>query len=199
MLGSMSTAAHRPRYSYREYLLLEDVSNTKHEFLQGDIYAVAGGTPEHAAVAVNVSTILSIQLRGRPCRVHSSDLRIRVLSTGLATYPDVTVIRGPRQGDPEDSNTLVNPIVLVEVLSPSTAEYDRVEKVAHYRQIPSLREIVLVDHRERLVEVWSRGDDGDWSRREARSGQAAPLASLDVTLEVDEVYRDPLSDGPGAA
>ncbi len=195
----MSTPAHRPRYSYREYLLLEAVSNTKHEFLQGDIYAIAGGTPEHAAIAVNVSTILSVQLRGRPCRVHSSHLRIRVLSTGLATYPDVTVICGPRQGDPEDSNTLVNPIVLVEVLSPSMAEYDRVEKVVHYRQIPSLREIVLVDHRERLVEVWSRGDDGDWSRREARSGQAAPLASLDVTLEVDEVYRDPLSDGPGAA
>lgn len=145
---------------------------------------------------MNVSTLLNTQLRGKPCRVHSSDLRVRVLATGLATYPDVTVICGAADRDPEDQNTLVNPIVLVEVLSPSTAEYDRVEKLEHYRRIPSLREVVLIAHQERLVEVWSRGDGESWRRTEARSGHSAPLDSIGVDLPVDEIYRDPFAD-PG--
>mgnify|MGYP003827017317 CR=1 FL=1 len=121
------------RYTYREYLALEDGANVRHEFLDGEIYAMAGGTPEHASICVNVSTALNVQLRGRGCRVHSSDLRIRVLPTGLVTYPDVTVVCAHAELDPEHRHTITNPQLVVEVLSPSTAAYDRGEKLAHYK------------------------------------------------------------------
>jgi Uma2 family endonuclease len=180
------------RYTYREYLALEEGSNVRHEFLAGEIYAMAGGSPEHAAICANVSTALNVQLRGKGCRVHSSDLRIRVLETGLATYPDVTVICTRAEIDPENKQTVVNPKVLVEVLSPSTATYDRGEKLAHYQRIPSLDEVVLVAYDERLIEVWRRGEGGAWTRSEARAG-AIRLDSIGCTLDVAEVYRDELA------
>ena len=137
----MAQAPHRVRYTRAEYIAFERSSNVKHEYLDGVIYAMAGGTPEHAAFAVNVSTLLSLALRDRPCRVHSSDLRIRVVDTGLETYPDVTVLCGRVELDAEDRNVVCNPIVVVEVTSPSTEEYDRGEKLEHYKRIPSLQEI----------------------------------------------------------
>jgi Uma2 family endonuclease len=170
----------------------------RHEYLDGAIYAMAGGSPEHAAVAVNVSTLLNVGLRGRPCRVHSSDLRVRISDTGLETYPDVTVVCGRAEVDPEDPNAIHNPIVLVEVTSPSTEDYDRGEKVEHYKRIASLREIVIVSHRERLVEVLRREDGGAWSRHEARVGETVRLVSLGCELPVDEVYLDPLAAPQGA-
>jgi Uma2 family endonuclease len=190
---SMAEATHRVRYTRAEYIAFERSSNVKHEYLDGVIYAMAGGTPEHAAFAVNVSTALSVALRTRPCRVHSSDLRIRVVDTGLETYPGVTVVCGHAEVDAEDRNVVVNPIVVVEVTSPSTEEYDRGEKLEHYKRIPSLREIVLVSCRERLVEVVRREDDGTWTRHEARTGGAVDLASLGCELSADDVYRDPLA------
>lgn len=180
------------RYTYREYLALEDGANVRHEFLDGEIYAMAGGTPEHAAICANVSTTLNVQLRGKGCRVHSSDLRIRVLETGLATYPDVTVVCTRAELDPENRLTVINPQVVVEVLSPGTAAYDRGEKLSHYQRIPSLREVVLVAHDEHLIEVWRRGEAGAWTRSEARSGTIT-LTSIDCTLELAEVYRDELA------
>lgn len=179
------------RYTYREYLALEDGANVRHEFFDGEIHAMADGTPEHAAVCANVSTALHVQLRGTGCRVHASDLRVRVLETGLVTYPDVTVVCARAELDPDNRLTVVNPTALVEVLSPSTAAYDRGEKLAKYQRIPSLREVVLVAHDERLVEVWHRDPSGAWSRREARSGAIA-LEAIGCALDVDDVYRDEL-------
>ena len=192
VVASIPRARHR--YTYDEYLAFERSANTRHEFFDGEIYAMAGGTPTHAAISVNVSSLLREQLRGRGCQAYSSDLRIRVLETGLATYPDVTVVCGQRELDPEDRNTITNPVLLVEVLSPSSAAYDRGEKLEHYKRIPSLREVVLVAHDERLIEVWQRAGDGAWSRREARRGSLT-LASVPCTLAVDEVYRDELASG----
>jgi Uma2 family endonuclease len=175
----MSSPARRQRYTYREYLALERHANVRHEFFDGHIYAMAGGTPEHAAFCMNVGTALNVQLRGRGCRVHSSDLLVRVLETGLATYPDITVVCGRAELDPEDRNTITNPVVIVEVLS-------------HYQRIPSLREVVLVAHDERLIEIWRREAGSAWIRSEARSGSIR-LASIDCTLEIDDVYRDELA------
>lgn len=186
------TSAPRHRYLYSEYLSLEEYANVRHEYFDGEIYAVAGGTPEHASICVNVSGSLNAQLKGRGCRVHSSDLHVRVLETGLATYPDVTVVCGQAELDPESRNTIVNPKVIVEVLSPSTAAYDCAEKLSHYKRIPSLREVVLVAHDERLLEVWRREEDGSWIRSEARAGSLA-LPSIGCSLEVAEVYRDELA------
>jgi Uma2 family endonuclease len=189
----MVSVAHRARYTRAEYVAFERSSNVKHEFLDGVIYAMAGGSPQHAAVAATVITLLSVGLQGKPCRVHSSDLRIRIADTGLETYPDVSVVCGRAEVDPEDAHAVLNPIVVVEVTSPSTEEYDRGDKAEHYKRIPSLREIVLVSHRERLVEVLRREEGGEWSRHEARVGETARLVSLECELRVDEVYRDPLA------
>lgn len=184
------------RYTYREYVALEEHANTRHEFLGGEIYAMAGGTPEHAAICTNVSTALNVQLRGKGCRVYSSDLLVRVLETGLATYPDVSVVCGRAALDPENRNAITNPVVLVEVLSPGTSEYDGGEKLSHYQRIPSLREIVLVAHDERRIAVWRRGDgDSDaWSREEVRVGSIR-IEVIGCTLDVDDVYRDELAAG----
>jgi Uma2 family endonuclease len=175
-------------YRFAEYLALEEASNTKHEFLDGEIYGMAGGTPEHAALSVAVSSALLTQLRGGPCRVYSSDLRVRVLATGLATYPDVTVVCGELKRDPESPSTVVNPRVVVEVLSDGTEAYDRGQKLDHYRRIPSLTAVVLVSHRSPAVEVWERSSDDAWHRREYRPGQAAEIESLPARLPVDEIY-----------
>jgi Uma2 family endonuclease len=185
--------SHRVHYTRDEYIAFERSSNVKHEYLDGVIYAMAGGSPEHAAIAVNVSTLLSNGLRGRPCRVHSSNLRIRVVDTGLESYPDVTVVCGRAELDAVDRNVVTNPIVIVEVTSPSTEEYDRGEKLEHYKRIASLREIVVVGHRERVLEIVRREDDGTWTRHEARPGEVATLLSIACQLAVDEVYRDPLA------
>ena len=164
----------------------------RHEFLDGEIYAMAGGTPEHAAICTNVSTALNVQLRGRGCRVHSSDLLIRILETGLATYPDVTVVCARAEFDPANRNAIANPVVLVEVLSPGAVEYDRGEEPEYYERIPSLHEVVLVAHDEQLIEVWRREEGDTWAHSEARAGSIR-IESIDCTLDVIDVYRDELA------
>jgi Uma2 family endonuclease len=124
--------------------------------------------------------------------VFTSDLRIRVLQTGLATHPDVSVFCGALERDPEDPHTATNPVLIIEVLSPSTERYDRDEKFAHYRRIRSLASYVLISQEERRLEVFSRNPDGSWTLRETRDG-AADLAAIGCVLPLEEVYRDPLA------
>jgi Uma2 family endonuclease len=183
--SEMPALVHKLNYTYADYLGFEASSNVKHEFLDGQIYAMAGGTPEHAALAAAVITLLGPQLRGGECRPYNSDLRVRT-PTGLTTYPDVTVIRGPRAIDATDSMAITNPALIVEVLSRSTEEYDWGEKFEHYRTMPSLREYVLVSHRERSVEVRSRGADG-WRTTVVHEGAIAEL-SIGAQLDVRELY-----------
>ena len=190
----MSRPARLLRHTCQDYLLVEEGSRVRHEYLDGEIYAMAGGTPEHAALAMSVGASLLGQLRERPCRVKSSGLRVRVLATGLATYPEVTVVCGPLERDPESCATVVNPTVIVEVLSDGTEDYDRGEKLEHYRQVPSLRECVLVSHRERLIESWRREADGSWSHHQAGPSATLRLESIGCDLSVDEVYRGGLED-----
>ena len=184
----------RQHFSFAEYVELEEVAGVKHEFLGGHVWAMAGGSPAHAATAANVIASLAAQLRDRPCRVFTGDLRIRIKATGLGTYPDVTVVCGRLETDPDDprGNTVTNPAVLVEVLRPSTEAYDRGEKLAHYQRIPSLTAIVLVAHDERRLEVWRRVAD-HWTLEVFRDDQHATLEAIGATLPVAEVYRDPLA------
>jgi Uma2 family endonuclease len=183
----MAAPAHTIRYTYAEYLALEASSNVKHEFLDGQIYAMAGGTPERAALAAAVIGVLFPQLHRRRCRAYDADLRVRT-PTGLATYPDVTVICGPSERDPGDEQAVTNPTLIVEVLSRSTEEYDRGDKFEHYKSLSSLRQYVLVSHRERRVEVWSRGTDGGWTSAAAREADEAILASIDARIDVQQLY-----------
>ena len=185
----MSHVVGLHEYSYAEYLAHENVSNVKHEYLEGEIYARVGGSPEHAALAVAIASSLKTQLEGKGCRVFSSDLRVRVLASGLASYPDVSVICGPLERDTEGRETVLNPTVLVEVLSGSTERYDRSEKFEHYKKIPSFEEYVLVSQTEVLVEVWRREGDS-WTHRKAQAGARVALQSIACALDVDELYRD---------
>ena len=192
-------SALKPYVSYSEYLALEEKSPTKHEWLDGVVFdmeahGMAGGTPNHAALAAAVTFLLGLQLRGKPCRVFSSDLKVRILATGLATYPDLTVVCSKLETDPQDANAAINPTLLVEVLSDSSEAYDRGEKFAHYRRLPSLREYVLVSHLTPRIEVWRRNDANRWElAQEAGAGERAELASIACELTVDEVYADPLA------
>jgi Uma2 family endonuclease len=188
--------AHTARqlYSFYDYVELDEQTDVKHEFLDGQAWAMAGGTPEHAAISAKIASLLGSALGSRPRRVFSSDLRVRVQATGLATYPDVTIVCEKLALDPEDhkGHTITNPRVLVEVLSPSTEDYDRGEKLGHYKQIQSLAEVVLVAHDRREIEVVRREGDGSWSRHIAGDGEVTRLVSLDCDLPVSEVYRNPL-------
>lgn len=182
----MTVPVHSVRFTVAEFLSLERDSNIKHEFLDGQIYAMGGGSPEHAALAATVGGLLFAQLRGGPCRSYSSDLRVRTPS-GLLTYADVAVICGPIERDTEDRLSATNPTLLVEVLSGATAEYDRRGKYEHYRTIASLQQYVLVSQDEQLIEVRTR-DTPQWKIAIAREGEIADLASIGAHLAVNDVY-----------
>jgi Uma2 family endonuclease len=179
--------------SYGEYLALEAASDLRHEFLRDEVFAMAGGTPEHGALAAAVLRELGTALRGQPCRVYSSDVRVRVVETGLTTYPDASVVCERLETDPSDPDAILNPVVLIEVLSDSTEAYDRGVKAAHYRRIPSLREYVLVSQAEPLIEVYRRNERDHWELVEARAGTRIELGSLGVVLDVDAIYANPLA------
>ena len=187
----MVASTSKERVSFAEYLAIEHRSGIKHEYIDGVAYAMSGGSPDHARLAMAIGAALTVQLAGKRCAVFSADLRVRVQVTGLATYPDVTVVCGKLEVDPDDAHSAVNPTVLIEVSSPSTESYDRETKYAHYRRIPSLRAYVLVSQDERLVEVFTRNDDDSWTLRDVREG-AAKLDAIGCTLELDTIYRDPL-------
>ncbi|HEV8712662.1 MAG TPA: Uma2 family endonuclease [Candidatus Binatia bacterium] len=177
------------RYTYRDYLTLEQDSPVKHEFFSGEICAIAGGTPEHAALAMAVATALGRQLEGTPYRLFSSDLRVRVSASGLTTYPDLTVICGPLQRDPESNSTVINPTIVVEVTSASTEDYDRGEKLEHYKRIESLKGCLIVSHRTAEFELWSRASKDSWTSVRAKTGEQLDILVLSSALAVDTVYR----------
>jgi Uma2 family endonuclease len=198
----MVTAAVHRKMSYEEYLAFEEASETKHEFINGEVFplggevfGMAGASFIHNALVAAVSTELSLALRGRRCRVLSSDMRVRVPASQFSSYPDISVVCNGSEFAPDDPNGLLNPTIIVEVLSDSTEGYDRGAKFAHYRCIASLREYVLVSQRAPLIEVHRRNERGNWELFVvARAGQRAELVSCGapILLDVDEIYRDPL-------
>jgi Uma2 family endonuclease len=186
---AMSQATWRHRYTLRDYLDVEEVSVVRHELIDGEIVAMAGGTPEHAALASAISALLGGQLRGQPCRSYSADLRIRVLETGLATYADASVVCDPVERDPSSPTHVVNPRVIFEVLSPGTEDYDRGEKRQHYQRIEALRAYVLVAQDKRRVELWSRSTaSGEWAYAVYRPGEQVPLESIGCRLDLNDLY-----------
>ena len=190
----MGRPAATARMSYAEYLAAEALAEVRHEFLNGEVWAMAGGTPEHSALAAAVILELGNALRGKRCRTFTSDVRVQIPETGLTTYPDVSIVCGQLETAADDKDAITNPIVLVEVLSDSTEAYDRGAKAAHYRRIASLREYVLVSQNEPRIEVHRRVESGRWELLEARPGEAIELASLGVRLDVAAVYANPLDE-----
>lgn len=187
----MTHASELRRTTYVEYLALERESETKHEYVNGEVYAMAGGTPEHARLAMMFGRLVGNALHGRPCAVFSSDARVRIEQTHRSTYPDVSIVCGKLERASDDPDAITNPRVLVEVLSDTTEASDRGDKWAHYQRLDSLQEYVLISQHMPRVEVFRRSLHG-WSYETLSEGSRLALQSIDVTIDLDELYRDPL-------
>ena len=182
----VSVAEQIPRISFEEFLRLERLNTSKHEWLDGIVYMMAGGTFEHGRLVDNVLVAFRQRLAGRQCTPYSGNFLIRTPG-GLGAYPDVMVFCDAIVGDPADpERAATNPTLLVEVLSDSTEDYDRGEKFENYKTIPSFTEYVLVNQNERKVEVFSKRDG--WSPRVASSGESLTLDAIGIVVAIDEIY-----------
>jgi len=175
--------------SPEEYLRLERQAEYKSEYLNGEIFAMSGASRQHNLITVNIARELSQQLKGRPCETYATDMRVKVRSNTFYTYPDVTVVCGEPQFEDKEVDTLLNPTLLVEVLSQSTERYDRIAKTSYYRTIDSLQEHLLVAQHEVRVEQYLRQPDGQWSQMQYTSaGDLVQLTSIDCALKLSDVY-----------
>ena len=193
----MSTALKR--ITPQEYLIRERQASIKSEFYQGEIFAMGGGSANHSLIAANFVREAGNALKDKPCIVFNSDLRVQVQSTGLYTYPDATIVCGELLFDDDHRDTLLNPTVIVEVLSDSTEKYDRGKKSNHYRQIASLKELILIAQDRSHVERFTRQPNGDWLFHEQKELTADfELKSLGISIAISELYRgvtfEPIED-----
>ena len=186
------TAQPKASLTYAEYLAREAGADLKHEFVNGDVYARAGGTREHGAITAALVRIIGAALQGKACRVFSSDVRVRVESTGGGFYPDLSVVCGKLETPSDDPQAIANPLVLVEVLSDGTEAYDRGAKAGHYRRLKSLREYVLASQSERRIEVQRLNEHGTWELHFFGPGEQVELSSCGISFALDPVYAYPL-------
>jgi Uma2 family endonuclease len=172
-----------------EYLERELDAEYKSEYFDGEIFAIARPSPRHTLIVSNIVVEFGQQLKRKPCRVYPNELRLRVTPTGLYTYPDVMVICGDVQFTADQKGTVLNPVVIVEVLSKSTQDYDRGQKFEHYRTLPSLVDYLTVAQDRPHIEHWSRQSEDRWLLTEfAHLGQSIQLPSIDCTLSLADVY-----------
>lgn len=181
--------AEKLQMSEAEYLTRSPGWELRHEWIDGEAWAMAGGSPLHAAVIANVIAAATLCLRGTGCRVSASDQRVRVEATGNYFYPDVTVVCGPYRRSDADADSIVNPRVLIEVLSPSTADFDFGRKFDNYRQLPSLTDVLLIDPERPHVVHLARTEEG-WLRRDLHEGSIVLRGVDALALHVDDVYAD---------
>jgi Uma2 family endonuclease len=172
-----------------EYLEIERAAEFKSEFYQGEMFAMSGGKPQHSLIATNLAREFSMRLRSSECVAYNTDLRIKIEASGLYTYPDLSVICGPLRFAEGTDDTVVNPTVLVEVLSDSTEAYDRGTKFEHYQQIPTLQEYLLVSQKAARIEQFRRQPGGDWLLKVAAGmDQSLELPSLAIVIPLAEVF-----------
>jgi len=184
----MSSAASRLRYSPQEYLARERTSPIRHEYDNGEIFAMAGASRRHNLIAENLSREIGNQILDRPCEAYSSDMRVWIEATGLYTYPDFVVVCGEPRFQDSDLDTLLNPMVVAEILSATTEAYDRGVKFGHYRRIPSLREFVLISQDRMLVERYTRQGE-DWLLTElTRPDQVLRLESIGCEVPLSRIF-----------
>ncbi len=185
----MTVAQNIARLSEAEYLRLEREAETRSEYYDGEVFAMAGGTRSHSLIATNLLGELPSRLKAADCVAYNSNLRVKVEATGLLTYPDVSVVCGEQRFLDEQEDTLLNPTVVIEVLSNSTEAYDRGKKFEHYRQIPSCCEYLLVSQTEPRIEHFIRQPKGEWTLKEAVGLSAEiKVPSLRMVLPLKEVF-----------
>lgn len=179
----------KQRLTVQDYLILERKSETKSDYFAGEIFAMTGASREHNLIGLNIAASLHTQLAEGPCEVYTSDMRVRT-PTDLVTYPDVVAVCGEPRFDDEEFDTLLNPVLIVEVLSRSTEVYDRLTKLGHCRAIPALAEIVLVAQDRPHAEHWLRQEDGRWLMEELTGlGQVLELPCVRCSLPLSTIYR----------
>lgn len=179
----------KPYLTPEQYLEKERKAEAKSEYYQGGMFAMSGASLAHVRICMDVSTALNIQLKGSKCEVLGSDMRLKVTHTGLFTYPDVTVCEEPRLLD-NQLDTLLNPVVLIEVLSPSTERYDRMRKFDHYRTIEALREYLLIASDEPALDLFTRDPSGQWLFSSARGiADSIGIPTLQIRLALSDVYQ----------
>ncbi len=183
------SAVPKPYVTPLDYLTRERRAETKSEYFRGEVFAMPGASRAHNLIAGNTLIAIGPQLRDRKCEVYPGDMRVKVSPTGLYTYPDVTVVCGEPEFEDAEVDTLLNPKVLVEVLSPSTADYDRGGKFTHYRRLPSLHEYILISQDRPLVEHYVRQGPDEWLLTEQSSLQDnLVLPSIQCQLPLSEIY-----------
>jgi Uma2 family endonuclease len=182
-------ALPRHRLTPEEYLAMERHAPTKSEYLRGEVYALAGASRQHVMIMTNTIVALATRLKGRPCAVFGSDLRVKVPLTGLYTYPDVSVVCGEAQFEDREQDNLLHPTVIVEILSDSTERYDRGDKFAHYRRLESLTDYILISQHRPLVEHFARQPEDSWLLKAYEGIEAiAAIPSIGCELPLADVY-----------
>jgi Uma2 family endonuclease len=172
-----------------EYLHRERKAEFRSEYFRGELFAMAGASANHNLIVLNAGSSLREQLKKKPCRVYPSDLKLRIEATGLYTYPDLSVVCGEPQLESSAGDVLLNPVVLVEVLSDSTEAYDRGKKFEHYRTIPSLKHYVLIAQDRHSMDCFSRQANGSWSLTSCQGLEGKiVLDAIDSELPAAEVY-----------
>jgi Uma2 family endonuclease len=187
--------APKPRLTVEEYLAQELVAEFKSEYFDGETFAMAGPSRRHGLIVTNLSAELRQALRKKPCNVYSTDIRLGIPKSNLYTYPDVMVTCGKEEVRDETSETLLNPVLIIEVLSESKKDYDRGGKFEHYRPLDSLREYLTVAQDKVHVEQWVRQPDNRWLLTEHSQAGATLSLSIDVDLKLSDIY-EKVSLGP---
>ena len=181
----------QPYLSPQQYLAYERMAEFKSQYFQGEMFAMAGASREHKLIVANIVRELGNSLKHRPCEVYPSDMRVKVTTSGLYTYPDSTVVCSEAKFEDDQFDTLINPTVLFEVLSDSTESFDRGGKFRLYREIDSLKEYVMVSQDRASVECYLRQSDDRWLLKETQSlEESVTIESLEVTVPLAELYRN---------
>lgn len=181
-------SAVRHLISEAEYLVMDTASDMRYEYVGGEVYAKSGGTLRHNRITLNLASGLMQALKGRPCQVFMSDVRLKVAAAEAYYYPDVMVACGDAPFAADATQALETPVLVVEVLSPASEAIDRREKLSAYRRLPSLMEYALVSQDSRRVEIYRRQGDIGWLYLEFLPGQTVQFAAVDVALPLDDLY-----------
>ncbi|MBO9591612.1 MAG: Uma2 family endonuclease [Niabella sp.] len=189
ILNEPAPAYHKAYYTIQEYLEMENASPEKHEYYRGGIFAMAGAGRKHNVIFKNMLGRLYMQLQGRPCQPYGSDLRVHIPENTLFTYPDISIICGDIVSSPEDAETAVAPTVLIEILSRSTRDYDRGGKFKLYRDIPALKEYILIDSESINIEVFRLNATGHWELEEYKTpDENLRIKAIDTMIAIHEIY-----------
>lgn len=184
----MSSVLPKRSFTLAEYMAIEREGNVRHEFVDGELVAMTGTSREHNTIAMNLGAAIRPHLRGSSCRIASSDMKVVIAEAARGYYPDLVVSCSDPSEEP-DRYTETRPVLVVEILSPSTEAFDRSDKCDRYRRLPSLRNYVLVSQDTRNVEVHERVDDG-WVVTSYEEGETVVLSSIGMELPMSLIYED---------